>query len=199
MAGATGNTRSAVSGLSQFTKAGMFMVLLVLKRLNCYFVWKRTENIGKYPWDSRTLFSLQQCVSFSGLPTCWGEVLVLIYQAGFEVYNFLQGILPLPLFILCSSGVSASLFMHPIPRNSFLIHLHPHHSWKHNHLLSPGRGPHGPSGMKYFLPLDSQHSGGTTSSSDWEVTALPGQPATSAVLMQGKKSGKSQVQEWELF
>lgn len=113
--------------------------------------------------------SLQQHVSFSGLPTCWGEVLVLIYQAGFEVYSFLQGILPLLLFILCLSGVSASLFMHPIPRNSFLIHLHPHHSWKHNHLLSPGRGAAWPKWNEIFLTTQL-----TTSSSDWEVTALPG-------------------------
>lgn len=76
-------------------------------------------------------------MSFSGLRTCLREVSST--QAGFEVYNSLQSILPLPLFILCSSGVSAFLFTHSIPRNSFLRHLHPQHSWKHNHLLSPGR------------------------------------------------------------
>lgn len=63
---------------------------------------------------------------------------ILLYEAGFEVYNSLQGILPLPLFIFCTSGVPASLFMHSIPINSFLIHLHLQHPRKYNHLLSHG-------------------------------------------------------------
>lgn len=127
------------------------------------------------------------CLFFRGPYLLRGGI--LIYQAGFEVYNSLQGILPLSLFILCTSGVSASLFMHSIPRNSFLIHLHPQCSslffiFKYNYLLSPGGAvwskrikhsfppsPHRavvwPAAVteKSLLHLDSQYSHKTTSES----------------------------------
>lgn len=141
-----------------------------------------------------SFFSLHKLILFPRLPTCWGQTYILLYQAGFEIYNSLQGILSLPFFILSSCAGSVFLFMHAIPRNSFLTCLHPYHSWTHSHLLSP-RGAAWPKWNEIF-PLTPPTAGGLPSSGDGQTAALPGQPATSAVLVQRKQRRK---EKWKVM